>query len=220
MSTQLTINLQNQNSTQEFYFFQRPAIYSGGGQVYSNCLYSQTLQNFDAGGSVLTFQISLQYYAGIEQAHGTPRIGEPSGFSFATRPVDLAPLISTANDWTTASLNPLGLSTPAPPVAVRPGAFRITTPVYAEPEVYNVGLALEVNGGIMLSNFVVADPSSNTDCLPMLIYYVQTGSCMPGSVIDFTQSSVNAAMCDFTGGRSTINVTLNADGTWMTEIIL
>lgn len=217
MSTLLTINVKNNEPTQGFYFFQQPAIYTGGGAVYSNSLYSQTLSNFDVGASELTFQVNLQYYAGIQQAHGTPAVGQSSGFSSASRPVDLAPASGSANDWTTATINPLGLSKPTSGSGVQAGAFRITTPVYGGPDVYNVGSAVEVNGGIVLSNFVVANPSSNTDCQPVLVYYVQTGSYTPGNVMNFTQSSVNAAKCDFTGGHSTINVTLNSDGTWSTQ---
>lgn len=220
MSTLLTINVTNlESATQGFYFFQQPAVYSGGGPVYSNSLYSQSLGNYGDTGSTLTFQVNLQYYAGIQQAHSTPQVGQSSGYSSASRAIDLAPASGTANDWTTASVSPLGLTQPTVGPGVQPGAFRITTPTYAPPAVYNVGSAVEVNGGIVLSNFVVANPSNNTDCQPILKYYVQTGAYTPGTVMNFTQSSVNAAVCDFTGGHSVINVTLNADGTWGTQII-
>ena len=55
--------------------------------------------------------------------------------------------------------------------------------------------------------------------MPILKFFVQTGSYQTGTVINFTQASVNAAVCDFTGGHTAINVTLNPDGTWTTEII-
>ena len=220
MSTLLTINVTNlESATQGFYFFQQPAIYTGGATVYSNSLYSQSLGNYAATGSTLTFQVNLQYYAGIQQAHSTPQIGQSSGYASASRAIDLAPATGTANDWTTASVSPLGLTQPAVGTGVEPGAFRITTPTYSPPAIYNVGSAVEVTGGIALSNFVVANPSSNTDCQPVLIYYVQTGAYTPGTVMNFSQSSVNAAVCDFTGGNSIIDVTLNADGTWATQII-
>src|SRR3546814_12842893 len=65
MSTLLTINVVNlESATQGFYFFQQPAIYTGGATVYSNSLYSQSLGNYSATGSTLTFQVNLQYYAG------------------------------------------------------------------------------------------------------------------------------------------------------------
>lgn len=220
MSTLLTINVKNlESATQNFYFFQQPAIYTGGAQVYSNSLFSQSLGNYGDTGSILTFQVNLQFYAGIQQAHTTPQVGQSSGYSSASRAIDLAPASGTANDWTTASVSPLGLSAPTAGTGVQPGAFRITTPQYSPPAIYNIGSAVEANGGIVLSNFVVANPSNNTDCQPILKYYVQTGTYTPGTVMDFTASSVNAALCDFTGGHSVIDVTLNANGSWATQII-
>jgi hypothetical protein len=220
MSTLLTINVTNlESATQGFYFFQQPAIYTGGATVYNNSLFSQSLGNYGAGGSILTFQVNMQFYAGIQQAHSTPQVGQSSGYSSASRAVDLAPATGTANDWTTASVSPLGLTRPTAGTGVVPGAFRITTPNYKPPAIYNVGSAVEVNGGIVLSNFVVANPGNNTDCQPILTYYVQTGDYTPGTVMNFTASSVNAAVCDFTGGHSIIDVTLNDDGSWSTDII-
>ncbi|MDI1364898.1 MAG: hypothetical protein PSX79_08545 [bacterium] len=220
MSTLLTINVTNlESATQGFYFFQQPAVYTGGTEVYSNSLYAQSLGNYAATGAILTFQVNMQFYAGIQQANTPPAVGSSSGYASASRAVDLAPASGTANDWTTATVSPLGLSQPTAGVGVQPGAFRITTPSYQPPAIYNVGSAVEVNGGITLSNFVMANPANNTDCQPILKYYVQTGNYTPGTVMDFTASSVNAAVCDFTGGHSIIDVTLNADGTWQTQII-
>jgi hypothetical protein len=90
----------------------------------------------------------------------------------------------------------------------------VTTPVFQPPAVFNVGSAVAANGGIVLSNFVQADPNSNTDCQPILKFYVQTGDYTPGAVMNFTQSSATAALCDFTGGHTIIDVSLNVDGTW------
>ncbi|WP_026221374.1 hypothetical protein [Ancylobacter sp. FA202] len=220
MSTLLTINLTNRTAaTQSFYFFQQPAIYAGGSQVYSNSLHCQYLGNYDSTGSVLTFQANLQYYAGIQQTNNQPQVGQSSGFASAFRAIDLAPASGTANDCTTASVDPLGLSQPTVGQNVQAGAFRIITPAYQAPPMYNIGSAVQTNGSLVLSNFVVANPLNTTDCQPILRYYVQTGSYTPGSVINFTTSSINAAMCDFTGGHSTMNVTLNPDGTWAVQII-
>ncbi|WP_421697292.1 hypothetical protein [Ancylobacter sp.] len=220
MSTLLTINVTNRiSATQNFYFFQQPSIYTGGSRVYSNSLYCQSLGNYDSTGSVLTFQVNIQSYACIQQTANEPQIGQPSGFASAVRAIDLAPVSGTANDSTTASVNPLGLSPPTVGQYVQPGAFRIITPTYQPPYMYNIGSAVQANGSVMLSNFVVASPANTTDCQPILRYYVQTGSYIPGSVINFTQSSVSAALCDFTGGYSTINVTLNQDGTWTVQMM-
>lgn len=220
MSPLLTINVTNQiSATQNFYIFQQPSIYTGGSRVYSNSLYCQALGNYDSTGSVLTFQVSPQPYACIQQTNNEPQVGQHSGFASAYRAIDLAPASGTANDCTTASVTPLGLSPPTVGQNVQTGAFRIITPTYQPPYMYNIGSAAQANGSIMLSNFVIANPTNNTDCQPILQYYVQTGSYTPGTVINFTQSSVNAALCDFTGGHSTIDVTLNADFTWTVQTI-
>jgi hypothetical protein len=218
MSTLLTINVTNNEQNQGFFFFQQPAIYVGGSQVYTNSLYSQTLANFDASGSILTFQVNSQFYAGIQQANTPPQVGQSSGFSSASRAIDVAKNDGTGNDSTIASVNPLALSKPANTPGVQPGAFRITTPVFSAPPYYNVGSAVNVNGGIVLSNFVQANPASNTDCQPILKYYVSTGQYTPGSVMNFTQSATTAALCDFTGGYTVANVTLNSDGTWSVKV--
>ena len=220
MSAFLTINvINNEPATQKFYIFQQPATYTGGATVYSNSLFSQSLGNYGTTMGQLTFNVNTQFYACFQEANATPQIGQSSGFGAASRAIELAPATGTSLDWTTASLIPLGLSQPVAGTGVQPGAFRITTPVFSPPPIYNVGSAVQANGGIVLSNFVIANPSNNTDCQPILKYYVQTGAYAPGTVINFTQSSVNAAVCDFTGGHSVINVVLNADGTWTTTII-
>ncbi|HTU11879.1 MAG TPA: hypothetical protein VMG08_13390 [Allosphingosinicella sp.] len=219
MSTLLTINVRNMERNQGFYFFQQPSIYTGGAQVFSNSLFSSQLGNFNDDASVLTFQVNMQFYAGIQEGHSSPQVGQSSGFSSASRPIDLAPASGTANDWTKASVDPLGLSVPVPGPGVQAGAFRITTPSYAPPASYNVGSAVAANGGIVLSNFVVSEPTENTDCQPILKYYVQTGEYTRGTVMDFTQSSATAALCDFTGGYTIMDVMLNADGTWDVQIV-
>ncbi|TIX90138.1 hypothetical protein [Rhizobium sp. P44RR-XXIV] len=217
MSKLLTINVKNnQPQTQSFYFFQQPAIYAGGRQVYSNSLFSMALGSYSQTGAILTFQANLQYYAAIQQANTPPQVGQQSGFASASRAIDLAGS-GSPNDWTTATVSPLGLSAPVNGPGVQPGAFRITTPSFNPWDLYNVGSALAVNGGIVLSNFVQANPMYNIDCQPILKYFVQTGSYTPGTVMNFTQSSVNAALADFTSGHTTCNVTLNVDGTWSTQ---
>jgi hypothetical protein len=217
MSTLLTINVKNMEAqTQGFYFFQEPAVYTGGAKVYSNSLYSQSLSNYDESGSILTFQVNMQFYAGIQETHSTPAVGQSSGYASASRAIDLAPAGGgSANDATTATVSPaLGLTTPANAAGVQPGAFRITTPSFSPPPFYNVGSAVEVNGGIVLSNFVQANPQSNTDCEPILKYYVSTGQYTPGTVMDFTQAAVGSALCDFTGGYTIMDVELGKNGDW------
>jgi len=219
MASLLTINvINNSSSTQSFYVFQQPAMFTGGAQVYSNSLFSSSLGSYPSTGSMLTFQAQQQPYAAIQQAPTYPMVGQSSGFATAVRPIDLAPAGGgSANDWTTASVNPLGLSRAASSPGIQPGTFRITTPVYSPPAIYNIGSAVETNGLAMVSSFVVANPASNTDCQPIPKFYVQTGIYTPGLVLNFSQSSVNAAVCDFSGGQTTMNVTYNMDGTWTVQ---
>ncbi|XUY25789.1 hypothetical protein RMR21_009235 [Agrobacterium sp. rho-8.1] len=222
MSTLLTINVKNyEPQTQNFYFFQQPAIYTGGGAVYSNSLFSQSLGNYDQTGAILTFEVNMQFYAGIQQANTPPQVGASSGFASASRPIDLAPAAGASgspNDLTTATVAPVGLSLPTNGPGIQPGAFRVATPSFTSPPYFNVGSAVAVNGGIILSNFVQADPMGYADCQPILKYYVQTGSYTPGSVMNFTQSSINAAIADFTGGYTTCNVSLLANGNWSAQL--
>lgn len=157
----------------------------------------------------------MQFYAGIQQANSTPKVGSSSGYSSASRPIELTPKVGQGyKNWTTATTTPLGLNAPEDSDGAQAGSFRITTPVYDPPSVYNVGSAVDVDGSIILSNFVQANPNSHTDCQPILKYYVQTGTYTRGTVMNFTQSSTNAANCDFTGGNSIINVELQSNGTW------
>ncbi|APG45483.1 hypothetical protein [Phaeobacter porticola] len=217
MSTLLTINVKNlEPATQGFFFFQEPATYTGGAKVYSNSLFAENLANYGTAGSILTFQVDLQYYAGIQEAHSAPTVGQSSGYSSASRPIDLAPAGGgSANDSTTATVSPaLGLSTPTNETGVQAGAFRINTPSFSSPPFYNVGSAVSANGGIVLSNFVQANPQSHTDCEPILKYYVATGTYTPGTVMDFTAASKTSALCDFTGGYTVIDVELAANGDW------
>ena len=217
MSTLLTINLKNNSPYQQtFFFFQQPAVYTGGGLVYSNSLWSASLGPYDTTGGTLTFAANLQFYAGAQQAVSlVPQVGSTSGYASASQPIDLATDGKTTNDGTIMMVNPLGLAKPAPVSGVQGGAFRIVTPGY-DPNVtpYNAGSATQANGVIVLSSFVVAPPNMNIDCQPILKYYVAVGGYTAGTVMNFSQSSVGSAVCDFTGGYTQAQVTYNADGTW------
>lgn len=212
----LTINVRNyQQTTQDFYIFQEPAIYSGGGKVYSNSLYSEELGNYDEYGAILTFEVNLQFYAGIQQANTPPAIGQSSGFESAWRPVNLTPARGTPiGNSVEASIDPIGLFAATSDPDAQAGSFRIVTPEFFPPAV-NIGSAVETkNGGIVLSNFVTARPVNYTDCQPIIKYYVQTGSYRSGTVMNFTQSSITAGLCDFTGGVTAVDVILMPNGTW------
>lgn len=215
-----TINVtNNSNSTQGFFFFQVPAVYTGGPTVYSNSLFHSMLQPAASSGSVLTFQMNQQYFAGAQTQMAPPTTGHVSGGTTASQPVNLTPASGTGTgNATNMSVDPLGLSLPYSQSGVQPGAFRIVAPTYnpnADGD-FNIGSAIQnANGGpATVSNFITAKPNQFVDCQPVLIFYVQTGSYTAGQVINFTSASNMAASCDTTTGHTTFNVTYNVDGTW------
>jgi hypothetical protein len=220
MATTITINVTNMsNVNQNFFFFQKPAIYSGGPQVYTNSLYTQTVLPFETSGSVLSFTMMLQYYAGVNQQVSPPQIGQPSGQLAAIQAINLTPATggTPTNNTTTMTVSPsLGLSVPVSTQGPQTGSFRIITPPF-NPTLtnYNAGSAVrQLSGAITLSNFVTAPPNSNLDCQPVIVFYVNTGNYTPGTVMNFTASSAAAAVCDATPGFTTFNVTYKPDGTW------
>lgn len=223
MTTPITINVHNNStSLQNFFFFQQPAVYTGGQEVYTNSLYTAPLLPHAGSGAVLTFSVILQYYAGVAQQISPPAIGQPYGQLAASQPIGLTPAAggTPTNNTTTMIVSPsLGLSVPVSTSGPQKGSFRIITPVF-NPVLtnYNAGSAVQtLTGGINLSNFVTAPPNSNLDCQPIITFYVQTGTYTPGTVMNFTASSATAAVCDFTPGYATYEVDYNPDGTWTTK---
>lgn len=220
MATTITINVTNNSpSLQNFYFFQQPAQYSGGQQVYTNSLYTQALLPYKTSGAVLSFTMMLQYYAGVQQQVMPPAVGQPSGQLAAIQAINITPAAggTQTNNTTSMIVQPsLGLSPPVSTIGPQAGSFRIVTPTY-NPILtsYNAGSAVQsLTGAITLSNFITAQPNNNLDCQPIITFYVQTGTFTPGTVMNFTNSSINAAICDATPGYSTFNVSYNIDGTW------
>ncbi|NVN86402.1 MAG: hypothetical protein HXX15_09980 [Rhodopseudomonas sp.] len=220
MATTITINVINKSlSLQNFFFFQQPAEYSGGQQVYTNSLYTQALLPNATSGAQLTFTMVLQYYAGVQQQVTPPQVGQSSGQLAAIQAINLTPAPGGAqtNNTTTMTVSPsLGLSVPVSTVGPQAGSFRIVTPIFNPAlTAYNAGSAVQaLSGAITLSNFVTAQPNTNLDCQPVIKFYVQTGTYTPGTVMNFTSSSINAAICDATPGYTTFNVTYNLNGTW------
>jgi hypothetical protein len=223
MATTITINVTNNSpNIQNFFFFQQPAQYSGGAQVYTNSLYTAPLLPSATSGAVLSFTMILQYYAGVQQQVQPPTVGQASGQLAASQAINLTPAAGgapTANTTNMIVSPSLGLSVPVSTTGPQAGSFRIITPTY-NPTLanYNAGSAIQtLQGGITLSNFVTAQPTTNLDCQPVIVFYVQTGTYTPGTVMNFTSSSINAAICNATPGFTTFNVTYNADGTWTVQ---
>ncbi|NEQ86225.1 MAG: hypothetical protein F6K26_40965 [Moorea sp. SIO2I5] len=225
MSTLYTINVTNHSpSEQDFFFFQKPAVYQGGAQVYSNSIYHQVLQPYKSSGATLTFQFLQQYYAGVQTQRPNLVVGQASGTITANQAIDLAIEGENTNNSTTMSVDPsLGLTPPVHTDDVQEGAYRISTPQFnANLHKYNAGLAIKnsITGTIVLSNFINAEPDKNIDCQPQLIFYVQTGSYQAGDVIHFTTSGRGAAQCDTTDGFTTFDVIYNPDGSWSVTPVL
>lgn len=219
MSTLIQINVKNESQyLQNMFFFQQPAVYAGGSQVYSNSLLSASLLPFSQSGSVYTFLLDLQYYAGVQQQIPALQVGEPSGYNSAIQPIGLTPAQGAPTSNSTTMLLPaLGLAPPVTDASVQHGAFRIVAPSFTPAlQQYNGGSAVQLaNGSVVLSNFTTVMPMTNLDCQPILKFYVQTGTYTSGTVMNFTQSSTNSALCDATGGFTTFNVTYTADGKWL-----
>lgn len=220
MSTLYTINLINNSPTaQDFFFFQKPAIYTGGATVYCNSIYQSVLLPYANSGSVLTFECLMQLYAGAQTQLPNLAVGQASGFITSCQPIDLTsatPGVQTANT-TQLSVDPaLGLAPASYHEGVESGAYRIITPAFNPiTDVVNAGLAVQnCNGNRVLSSFINAEPSKNIDCQPVLSFYVQTGSYQAGTVINFSTSSVGCATCDTTQGVTSFNVTYNPEGVW------
>lgn len=73
-----------------------------------------------------------------------------------------------------------------------------------------------IDGSVTLSSFVTAQPNGYLDCQPILKFYVAVGTYTAGTVMNFTQSSQNAAVCDATSGYTTFQVIYDSAGGWQT----
>lgn len=203
-----------------FYFFQQPADYIGGGEVYTNSIGKGVLSAKSALLKLdqLVFSIEQQYYAGAQKQLKPPKVGEAEVGQLSQVDIDLTPNEGESNNSTKMNIDKdaLHLTKPIFASGVQKGAFRIEVPEFNPAQRrYNIGLSSkDKNGKILLSNFIEAEPSTNTDVQPILKFYVNTGSYEPGTVVNFTNSSANAAICDATDGTFKFKVTYNANGSW------
>lgn len=221
MATIYQITVTNNSPYPEtMFFFQKPAVYSGGAEIYSNSLASEPMSaKPSVGTSQVQFTMELQFYAGIQTQPTPIEVGVANVSSVVEVPIDVASSSNAnAQDMTEMSISSQGAIALSPPVAgsgVEGGAFRIITPTFNPNTMqYNAGLAALANGNIVLSNFITAQPNQNIDVQPIVQFYVATGSYTAGTVVNFDTVSATAALCDATGGKEDFNVTYNADGTW------
>lgn len=221
MSTTYTIIVENQSPyPQNFFFFQKPASYTGGAQVYSNSIGSGRLPASGPGTAQLQFQANVQYYAGVGKQVSPPKVGNTSVGDIVQMPIDITPSSGTVNNMTQMQLEPLNLTAPTSVPGVQEGAFRIKIPAFnPNTQQYDAGLSTTtmLNGGIpevVLSNFVTAEPQDNLDVQPVVKFYVSTGNYTAGTVVNFTESAQNSAICDATSGKTDFLVTYTAKGGW------
>src|SRR5882757_4496444 len=131
MAAMITINVTNRTSSlQNFFFFQQPAQYAGGAQVYTNSLFMSPLLPYDSSGAVLSFMMVLQNYAGVQQQVAPPQIGQRSGQLAASQAINLTGGAPTANTTSMIVSPSLGLSVPVSTTGPQQGSFRIVTPAY------------------------------------------------------------------------------------------
>jgi hypothetical protein len=223
MSTKYSITVTNNSpNAQEFFFFQQPAVYSGGSKVYTNSIGHGGLPPMQSGrSSQIQFTVEQQFYAGAQKQNGAIIVGQAQIGLVSQVAIDLADPNKQTYDCTNVVLNDssLYLTSPAYLPGVQNGAFRIMTPTY-NPQQYQflVGLStINNDGDIILSNFIPAEPTKNIDVQPIVKFYISTGSYTAGTVVNFTTSSQDSAVCDATNGKLSFKVTYNADGTWNVE---
>ncbi|MDW5550202.1 hypothetical protein [Methanosarcina sp.] len=226
MSTEYKITVVNDSPyPQDFYFFQQPAEYVGGINVFTNSIGQGRLLGNSAtelNKDQLLFKFEQQYYAGAQEQKKTPVIGEAQVNPVSQVQIDLAPNSGQTNDCTTLITDEgvVHLSDPAvPDSGVQKGAFRIKTKSFNPAQKkYNIGLSsTDSDGEYRLSSFIEAQPNQYTDVKPKLKFYVSVGTFTPGTVVDFTTSSASAAECDANDGTLKFKVTYKLDGTWDVE---
>ena len=132
-------------------------------------------------------------------------------------PITLTPSSegTAVDNSTNLSPQPLGLSKPAYEPGVPEGNFAIQVPSYtpmAGVDLFCGTAVKDDKGGITLSSYITPPPVSSVFCAPVAKYYIKVGSEAAGNIITF--STGNAALCDFTTGFSTCNVSYNADGSF------
>jgi len=228
MSSFHKIVIQNLSSdTEQFYVFQQPAVIAANGtdqSVTSTSLGTGTLLPYDQSGTELVFKFDVEFLVGAYSNKTTASL---------TRIV-LAPLVQSSleSSWpitltpstegtevdncSNLSPQPLGLSKPAYQQGVPAGNFGIQVPTYtpsAGVDLFCGTAVKDDKGGITLSSYIIPPPVSSVFCAPIAKYYIKVGTEAAGNIITF--STGNAALCDFTTGFSTCNVSYNADGSFI-----
>lgn len=200
------------NFESDFYIFQRPAIYTGRAKVYINSLGMETLTSKE---EQIQWSFAMQHRIAVQRKSCKPQIG---GTVVSHQITELCTEQKCENDAVRFKIDDLGdphLYDLHTDPNVQKGAMRVVTPIYPPGKgVFNVGLGTVSNGVLLLSNFIVARPNNNIDIQPINQFFVATGSYKTGHVVNFTESSVQSALCDATNGQTVFYVSLKSDGTW------
>lgn len=220
MSTHYKIIVESESkSRQHFYFFQQPAEYVGGVDPYTNSMADGILSP-DADEDQLVFTLEEQYRAGAQKTIEPPKVGEAIVGKSSQVEIELASDGKTKNSTELKIDNDtVHLEKPVFNSDVSKGSFRICIPQFdPSNKSYIVGLgSINEDNEFLLSSFINADPKTNVDVKPIMKFYVATGNYTRGTVVDFTQSSENAAVCDATDGTFKFKVTYTREGEWKVE---
>lgn len=230
MGSSQQILVRNMSANAQYFFvFQKQAAFATAptSAIGSSSLGCQQVGNYSATGAQISFRLDAQIYAG---AISTMAPLPPSQFialiavtpsraavssSSASQPVTIAG--SQPMNFTTMSINPLGLSAASANTNVKEGTFGVAVPSYtplSPPELYCGVAVTTADGSVVLSSYVAPAPSQTLSCAPQPIYYVKLGYQPTGSLITYDTS--NSAECNFSTGATSITVTYNSDGTFST----
>ncbi|MEX0957293.1 MAG: hypothetical protein WDZ83_19020 [Rhizobiaceae bacterium] len=216
-----------------FYAFQEQAAFTNSGvspTILSSCLATGTLAPQASSGSQLDFGFDTQNYVGaisnipssslVAFNASISQVGAKatSSATSAIQPIELTPAASgQADNFSTMTISPLGLSAPRYQSGPRAGYFGVQVPSYSpapSQELYCGCAAINQDGSITLSSFVAPLPNSQVDCATVAIYHVKVGSFPVGQVI--TYDTGLSAKCDFTTGVRSIAVDYHKDGSFST----
>ena len=198
---QITV-FNNSPKPQTMVFFQEPALYSvsGEAEVHSNCLASrQMAAKPKVGSAQIRFTMDIGLYAGVRSRSSPFEAGLSDSFVIAEVPIEIASSNRIVKNMTRMSVDSgLALSPPVNSSGILDGTFRIVTPVFTPATTpYSVGLAALDRHNIMLSSYIEAPPNQSIDVQPIAKFYVATGNCVAGRIIDFNSVAVMAAGFSF-----------------------
>ena len=218
MSSNYVIFVKNDSATQQnFFLFQKPSAFSNQNPVSVISLDTENLATYQTYGTQLKFMVDEQVYAGAATVISTTYAYNLLSQSLAEGHQQTAVQpITTANNSTTLSVSPFGLTIPVPAdPPISSGSFLIKTPIYdASSNTYYLGNAVETTGGgTVLSSFVIANPNQSLTVTPQPIFGIGIGSHPSGTVLIDNQIK-NTAMCDFTNSGQPYTVTYTRTGTW------